>query len=75
MNFRENMASLHTLSNEYYQHRISFVEYREQRSQLLKLIDEDLNGIKTVVVENENNVSLMDRALSFLKIDKIKETG
>ena len=75
MNFRENMASLHTLSNDYYQNRISFDEYREQRSQLLKLIDEDLNGIKIVVVENENNDSFMDKALSFLKIDRIKETG
>ncbi len=79
MNFRANMALLHTLSDEHYYNRISFAEYREKRSQLLQLIDEDLNGVK--VLENKlqeseaNNDSLIDKALSFLKIDKVKETN
>ncbi len=79
MNFRENMALLHTLSDEHYYNRISFAAYREKRSQLLQLIDEDLNGVK--VLENKlqeseaNNDSLIDKALSFLKIDKVKETN
>lgn len=75
MNFRENMASLQILSVNYYQGSISFAEYREQRSQLLALIDEDLNGVKIIAkdeVEKEEEItseSLVDKALSFLKID------
>ena len=73
MNFRANMASLRTLSDDHYQGRISFEEYREQRSRLLQLIDEDLNGVK-VCNQTEEKVeqppeSLVDKALSFLKID------
>jgi len=74
MNFRANMTSLRELSEDYYQNRLSFSEYREQRSQLLNLIDEDLNGVKfenDKDVLNENiNDSLVDKALSFLKIAK-----
>ena len=68
------MASLRTLSDDHYQNRVTFAEYREQRTQLLKMIDEDLNAV--LVVENkeeENEIkqeSLVDKALSFLKIDK-----
>lgn len=73
MNFRENMASLRTLSDDHYQGRISFEEYREQRSRLLQLIDEDLNGVK-VRNQTEEKVeqpsdSLVDKALSFLRMD------
>lgn len=75
MNFRENIILLRTLSDDYYQNRIMFAEYREKRSQLLKLIDEDLNGV-TIYDEKENvEESLIDKALSFLKIDKVKETN
>jgi len=74
MNFRTNMTSLRNLSEAYYQNRLSFSEYREKRSHLLKLIDEDLNGVKyknDKEVLNENlNESLVDKALSFLKIAK-----
>lgn len=74
MNFRANMASLRSLSDDHYQGRISFEEYREQRSQLLALIDEDLNGIKKAVDQTEKNEvkvseSLVNKALSFLRID------
>ena len=73
MNFRANMASLRTLSDDHYQGRISFAEYREQRNQLLALIDEDLNGVKIItkdeVKEEITQESFVDKALSFLKMD------
>ena len=73
MNFRANMASLRTLSDDHYQGRISFAEYREQRNQLLALIDEDLNGVKIInqdeVKEEITPESFVDKALSFLKMD------
>jgi len=76
MNFRANMSSLRTLSNDYYQNRISFLQYREQRSQLLKLIDEDLNGVKIIEeVKTKKDESIIEKALSFLKIDKLNETN
>jgi len=70
------MASLRTLSDDYYKNRVSFLQYRTQRSELLKIIDEELNGIK--ILEEEIVVydnSIIDKALSFLKIDKLKETN
>ena len=74
MNFRANMASLRTLSDDHYQNRVTFAEYREQRTQLLKMIDEDLNAVLAVEKKEEENEikqeSLVDKALSFLKIDK-----
>ena len=74
MNFRENMASLRELSANYYQNRLSLTQYREQRSHLLKLLDEDLNGVKfesdDVVINESISDSLVDKALSFLKIAK-----
>lgn len=73
MNFRANMASLRTLSDDNYQGRISFEEYRLQRSQLLALIDEDLNGVKIINQNEQKEVqasdSLVDKALSFLRMD------
>ncbi|GMR16467.1 MAG: hypothetical protein BMS9Abin31_0803 [Gammaproteobacteria bacterium] len=73
------MASLRSLSDDYYNNQISFVEYREQRSKLLQLIDEELNG---VIFTDQSNIetgntdeSLIDKALSFLKLDKQKETS
>ncbi|MFK5915302.1 MAG: hypothetical protein QM484_13105 [Woeseiaceae bacterium] len=64
------MSELRTLVDDHYQNKISFEEYREQRSQLLKLIDEDLNGIKIIEPENSheanNESSLIDKALMFL---------
>lgn len=79
MNFRANMASLQTLSDDYYHHRISFAEYRNERSQLLKLIDEELNGVKNLnqVINKEEKIheTLINKALSFLKTDKVKESN
>ncbi len=79
MNFRENMASLRSLSDDHYYNRISFTEYREQRSMLLQLIDEELNGVKIIdqsEIETANaDESLIDKALSFLKLDNQKETS
>jgi uncharacterized protein YjiS (DUF1127 family) len=73
MDFRENMTLLRTLANDYYCNRVSFLEYREQRSQLLKMIDEDLNGVKIESQKEDNNESIFNKALSFLKIDKLRE--
>jgi len=67
------MASLRTLSDEHYKNKISFFNYREQRSELLKLIERDLNGIE-IEVEIQNTEikemveeSLINKALSFFK--------
>lgn len=74
MNFREDMKALRALSDDYYQGRISFSEYRAQRSKLLVLIDEELNGVKVIstnnIEEDEVSASFVDKALSFLKIDQ-----
>lgn len=74
MKFRENMASIRNLSEDHYQNRITFTEYREKRNYFLRLIDEELNQIKFENEDefiNENiNESLVDKALSFLKIAK-----
>ena len=79
MNFRENINSLSVISNEYACNRISLEDYRQQRTGLLNLIDEELNGVTV----NESNIkaevpgenTLLEKALSFLKLDKIKETN
>lgn len=69
------MATLSTLVNDYYYNKISFVEYREQRSHLLKLIDKDLNGVEQEEIKaEEDDGSIINKALSFLKIDKFKES-
>lgn len=71
------MASLQTVSDDYYHSRISQVEYRKQRSQLLRLIDEELNGVK-IITENESvkeDDSFISKTLSFLKVNKFKETN
>lgn len=77
MNFREHMESLRLLSSDYYQNRLSFSDYREKRKHLLIMIDEELNGIKCELdLQEENNdvdESLINKAMSFLKIDKFKE--
>jgi hypothetical protein len=52
------------------------LQYREQRSQLLKLIDEDLNGVKILEqVKTKKDESIIEKALSFLKVDKLNETN
>ncbi len=71
MNFRDNMASLRALSAEHYQNKVSFSNYREQRTELLKLIERDLNGIE-VEIENTEiteivEETLINKALSFFK--------
>lgn len=71
------MASLQEISEDYYQNRISKLDYHTQRSQLLSLIDEELNGVK-IIVENEivkEGESFIDKTLSFLKVNKFKETN
>lgn len=73
MNFRTNMALLHTLSDDYFNNRLSFDKYREERSCLLKLIDEDLNGVKVSEIISKEDESFIDKTLSFLKIDKFRE--
>jgi len=79
MNFRKNMASLLTLSDDYYHNRVSFSEYRKKRKEFIDLIDKDLNGViipdGNDQVDEFNDESLIDKALSFLKLDKIKETN
>ena len=73
MNFRENMAVLNTLSIEYYSNRISFSEYRSERTRLLQLLDEELNGVKIEYLKQEEDESLLDKTLFFLKLNKYKE--
>lgn len=78
MNFRKNMSLLRILSDEYYQGKITFVEYRNQRSHLLALIDEELNGVKDIKEidgdDKEVSTSLVDKALSFLKIEQQQDS-
>lgn len=75
MNFRSNMESLRLLVLEYYRNNISYSEYRDTRSKLLSLIDQELNGVKILddVDKNEVNTSLLNKALSLLKNNKLKE--
>ena len=64
------MASLRILVDDHYQNRISFSEYREKRGQLLRLIDEDLNGVSIVDDQNTDDItarnSVISKAISFL---------
>ena len=74
------MNSLSVISDAYSRNRISTEDYRNQRTELLSLIDEELNGItiqQQVDVPDSCNGddSLLDKALSFLKLDKLKETN
>lgn len=77
MNFRKHMESLRLLSCDYYQNRLTFSDYREKRRCLLIMIDEELNGVKCdLKIQDKNNKvdeSLINKAISFLKIDKFKE--
>ena len=79
MEFRANMSSLKEVASDYYQNRISFSEYREQRNNILEKIDEELNGIKISNTDNDfteqNDSSVISKALSFLKLNKFKETN
>lgn len=75
MNTNTNTALLKTLSDDYYNNRISFAEYRKERSQILKRIDEDINGVIIVEDNTEVDKSFINKALSFLKIDKFKESN
>ena len=73
------MSSLTVLSDDYSSNRISAEEYRAQRKFLLNLIDQELNGVQIKsqdnMVEVTQNDTLIDKALSFLKLDKLKETN
>lgn len=79
MNFRENINLLSVISNEYACNRMAPEDYRQQRTGLLNLIDEELNGVKVhesnTQVEESGENTLLDKALSFLKLDKVKETN
>lgn len=73
MNTNNHMALLRILADDFYNNKITFSVYRKERAQLLKNIDEDVNGvfINEDVVDVEK--SFVNKALSFLKIDKFKE--
>lgn len=77
MNFRKNMELLRLLSSDYCLRKVSNTEYRIKRTVLLNMIDEELNGIKVsledVALEDKVESSLINKAISFLKIDKIKQ--
>lgn len=81
MNFRTHMSSIRALSDDYYNNRVSYTEYREKRSQLLQLIDEELNGVEIIQYPDvnaekvEDKEGLVDKALSFLNLDKQKKTS
>lgn len=70
MDFKNNMALLETLVDDYYRNQIGFDEYRQQRNQILQALDQELNGV-TAINETKDlqSESLLDKALSFLKID------
>ncbi len=70
MDFKNNMALLETLVDDYYRNQIGFDEYRQQRDQILQALDQELNGV-TAINETKDlqSESLLDKALSFLKID------
>ena len=77
MNFRQHMESLRLLSTDYYQNKLTFSDYQEKRKYLLILMDEELNGVKCdlndQIEKDDMDESLINKALSFLKIDKFKE--
>jgi hypothetical protein len=75
MNTNTNIALLKTLSDDYYHNRISFAEYRKERTQILKCIDEDVNGVIIAEDNAEIDKSFINKALAFLKIDKFKESS
>ena len=74
------MNSLSVISDAHSRNRISVEEYRAQRIELLSLIDEELNGVtvhQDIVIPEicNGDDTLLDKALSFLKLDKLKETN
>lgn len=75
MKSNTNIALLKTLSDDYYHNRISFAEYRKERTQILKCIDEDINGVIIIEDNAEIDKSFINKALAFLKIDKFKESN
>ena len=75
MEFRANITLLKSLSDEYFQGRIPYPEYRSKRKYYLDLIDEELNGVSVLhkmdgKENDESTETFVDKALSFLKIDQ-----
>lgn len=70
-----NPDLIRVLADDYYQNRITYSEYRNQRTNILKKIDEEFNGAIFENKENQTEKSLMKKALSFLRLDNLKETS
>lgn len=69
-------GSLQALSQEYYHHKVTLAEYREQRSIILMQIDEQYNGVsspyngsKAKRLKDKSNAeqSVIKKAVSFFK--------
>ena len=58
---------LHNLSNDYYQNRIEFEEYRNQRKIILDKIDAEFNGVKSSLgdPEQEDDSSVFMQTIAF----------
>ena len=70
-----NMDLIRVLSDDYYQNRITYSEYKKERTNLLNQIDEEFNGVIIEEEVQQAEKSLMNKALAFLKLDNLKETS
>lgn len=75
MNDLNNFDKLQQLSKDYYQHQISFSEYRLRRKEVLDKIDEQFNGKKPDVVElNEGQgESFLKKAFGLIRGNEVPE--
>lgn len=67
---------LRNLSRQYYQNQISFDEYRLQRKSVLDRIDEEFNGVKTIVPDiasQQDTSSVFMKTISFFRNKDINE--
>ena len=60
MNDLSYAAMLRNLSSDYYYQRISKQDYRLQRRQILEKIDEEFNGKKNIMIEEQQTPESAD---------------
>ncbi len=77
MNDLSFSSMLRTLSEDYYNRKLSLEEYRTQRKSILSKIDAEFNGIKPDAGEPEpeeqEDKSLFMRTISFFKDSDVGE--
>ena len=68
-------AKLRELSKDYYQNHIQIDEYRSRRKIILDIIDEEFNGRKTKVVEDDaaDESSKFMNTIAFFKSSDVDE--